>query len=104
MNARVEVEYLAKKDTAFRLQFDGLDRDVQPKVPAGVARGSEGDAVWHRRDYGTIPLPACGACDLHLTNAAFLNSQRDGADFRLEVVPPEIHVRRVTVTREPVRR
>jgi hypothetical protein len=30
-----------------------------------------------------------------------MNSQRDGADFRLEVVPPEIYVRRVTVTREP---
>jgi len=35
------------------------------------------------------------------TNAVFMNSQRDGADFRLEVVPPDIYVRRVTVTREP---
>jgi len=29
-----------------------------------------------------------------------MNSQRDGADFRLEVVPPELYVRRVTVLRE----
>ncbi len=52
-------------------------------------------------DYGTIPTSAVWSrATFHLTNAVFLNSQRDGADFRLEVVPPEIYVRRVTLTRE----
>ena len=53
-------------------------------------------------DYGVIPIPnVWSVATFHVTNAVFTNSQRDGADFRLEVVPPQIHVRRVTVTREP---
>jgi len=37
----------------------------------------------------------------HVTNAVFQNGQNGDADFRLEMaVPPEIYVRRVTVTRE----
>ena len=49
MNARVEVEYLGKAGTAFRLQFDGLDdgvgRAYQPVLPGGGSR----HAVRHRR-------------------------------------------------------
>ena len=105
MNARVEVEYLAKKDTAFRLQFDGLDGDVHQKYQPALPVGARVMRFGTGADYGTIPTPGVwSVATFHLTNAAFLNSQRDGADFRLEVVPPEIHVRRVTVTREPVRR
>jgi hypothetical protein len=102
MNARVEIEYLAKAGTAIRLQFDGLDGDVRqayrPVLPTGAAvmRLDTG------ADYGVIPIPnVWSVATFHVTNAVFMNSQRDGADFRLEVVPPQIHVRRVTVTREP---
>jgi hypothetical protein len=38
--------------------------------------------------------------EFHLTEPALLNSQHGGADFRLDVNPPEIYVRRVTLTRE----
>jgi hypothetical protein len=100
-NARVEVEYLGKKDTAFRLQFDGIDgetrRMYQPILPddARVMRFGTG------ADYGTIPTPGVwSVATFHITNAVFMNSQRDGADFRIEVVPPELYVRRVTVMRE----
>jgi hypothetical protein len=37
-----------------------------------------------------------------VTDGAFMNSQNGGADFRFEVTPPEIFVRRVTVTREEI--
>lgn len=105
MNARVEIEYLAKAGTAIRLQFDADDGEAhqsyQPVLPVGAAVMRFGTGA----DYGTIPTPGVwSVATFHVTNAVFLNSQRDGADFRLEVVPPEIHVRRVTVTQEPERR
>ena len=100
-NARVEIEYLAKKDTSFRLQFDGMEGDThrmyQPVLPEGARVMRFGTGA----DYGTIPAPGIWRTAIfHLTNAIFMNSQRDGADFRLEVLPPEIYVRRVTVMRE----
>jgi hypothetical protein len=36
----------------------------------------------------------------HLRDAAFEGSQNGGADFRFEVLPPELYIRRVTITRE----
>lgn len=100
MNARVEIEYLAKKDTSIRLQFDGMDGDVhrmyQPVLPEGAPVFRFGNGA----DYGLVRTPGVwSVATFQVTNAVFQNSQREGADFRLEVVPPEIHVRRVTVTR-----
>ena len=37
-----------------------------------------------------------------VADGSFKNSQNGKADFRLEVTPAEIYVRRVTVTREDV--
>src|SRR5262249_6713451 len=37
----------------------------------------------------------------HVRNASFQNTQRGGGDFRLWASPPELCVRRVTVTQEP---
>ncbi len=100
-NARVEVEYLGNKDTAFRLQFDGMDGDTprsyQPVLPEGARVMRFGTGA----DYGFISTPGIwNVATFHITNAVFLNSQRDGADFRIEVVPPDLHVRRITITRE----
>ena len=104
-NARVEVEYLARKDTAFRLQFDGMDGDTHrmyhPLLPEGASVMRFGTGA----HYATIPTPGvCSVATIQITNPIFLNSQRNGADFRLEVVPPKIYVRRVTVFRENARR
>lgn len=86
---------------SIRLQFDGLDGDTHcmylPVLPEGARVMRLGTGA----DYATIPNPGVWSmATFHLTNTVFLNSQRDGADFRLEVAPPEIHVRRVTLTRE----
>jgi len=102
-NARVEVEYLAvaKRNSAFRLQFDAMEGDThrmyKPVLPDGARILRFGTGA----DYGFVPKPDIwSTATFHLTNAVFMNSQKDGADFRLEVVPPELYVRRVTVTRE----
>jgi hypothetical protein len=105
MNARVEIEYLAKADTAIRLQFDGLAGDVHQKYRPVLPQDTRVMRLGTGADYGTIPTPGVwNVATFQLTNAVFMNSQKEGADFRLEVVPPEIYVRRVTVIREPVRR
>ncbi|MDB6031490.1 MAG: hypothetical protein JWM16_1828 [Verrucomicrobiales bacterium] len=100
-NARVDIEYLAKPETAFRLQYDAMEGDTRrlykPLLPAGAKVMRFGTGA----DYATIPNPGVwSTATFHLTNGVFANSQRDGADFRLEVLPPEIYLRRVTVTRE----
>jgi hypothetical protein len=105
MNARVDIDYFAKPDTAFRLQFDGLDggqhQKYQPVLPVGAKVLGFGTGA----DYGRAPTTgAWSVATFHLTNAIFMNSQKDGADFRLEVVPPDLYVRRVTVTRESTTR
>ena len=99
-NAWIEVEYLAKKETAFRLQYDAMQKENHqmylPLLPEGARVMRFGTGA----DYATIPSPRVwSVAKFHVTNGAFMNSQREGADFRLEVVPPEIYVRRVTVTR-----
>jgi hypothetical protein len=38
----------------------------------------------------------------HIRNATFENAQNGGADFRLTIRPPDLYVRRVTLTRQPV--
>ena len=104
-NAVVEIEYLAKPGVSFRLQFDGIDGDMrriyQPVLPDGARVMRFGTGA----DYATIPTPGVwSVATFHVTNSVFLYSQKDGADFRLEVVPPEILVRRVTVKREDAER
>ena len=104
-NARVEIEYLAKPNSSFRLQFDGMDGDTHRMYLPVLAQGAPVTRIGTGADYGAIPTSGVwSVATFHLTNAVFLNSQRDGADFRLEVVPPEIHLRRVTLTREAAQR
>jgi hypothetical protein len=99
-NARVEIEYLAKPDVSVRLQFDGMEGDTHRMYLPVLPEGARVNTIGTGADYGIIPTPGVwSVATFHLTNAVFLNSQRDGADFRLEVVPPEIYVRRVTMTR-----
>jgi len=101
MDLKVEIEYLVKKDAAFRLQFDGQDGLVHRSYQPVLADGASVLKFETGADYGKVANADLGrwsTATFHLTNAVFLNSQKDGADFRLEVVPPDIYVRRVTVT------
>jgi hypothetical protein len=101
-NARVDVEYLTRRNNYFRLQFngieDGTNRNYLPVLPTGASVMRWPGGIEHAR------IPVVGAwavATFQLTNANFRNGQNGGADFRLEVAsPPEIYVRRVTVTRE----
>jgi hypothetical protein len=100
-HARVEIEYLAKPDVSVRLQFDGVEGDTHRMYLPVLPEGARVITIGTGADYGIIPTPGVwSVATFHLTNAVFLNSQRDGADFRMEVAPPEIYVRRVTMTRE----
>jgi hypothetical protein len=100
-NARVDIEYFSKPDHAFRLQFDGMDGDTHQRYLPLLPEGARVMRFGTGADYGTAPtVGAWAVATFHITNAFFMNSQKGGADFRLEVVPPELHVRRVSVTRE----
>jgi hypothetical protein len=99
-NARIEVEYLTTRSNAFRVEFDGIEngrsRTYVPVLPTNANLTRWVTGVNYAR------APVVGAWDVatfEITNATFRNSQNGGADFRFEVVPPEVYVRRVTVTR-----
>ena len=101
-DARVEVEYLTKTTTYFRLQYDAMDgeshRIYRPALPEKVPVTKLGMGA----DYAISATPGTwSVATFHLRDAVFENSQRDGADFRIEVIPSEIYVRRVAVMREP---
>jgi hypothetical protein len=101
-DARVEVEYLTKTSTYFRLQYDAMDgeshRIYRPALPENTPVTKLGMGA----DYAiSATTGTWSVATFHLRDALFANSQRDGADFRLEVIPSEIYVRRVTVVREP---
>jgi hypothetical protein len=104
-NARVEVEYLGKMNTAFRLQYDAMDGERHRLYMPLLAEGMPTMRFGTGADYGTIPTSGVwSVATFHITNGVFMNMERNGADFRIEVVPPEIYVRRVTVAREDGKR
>jgi len=87
--ARIDFEYFTLTATTLKVQYDGMEGDRhRPFMPAqpGELR-VPGSPQWRTASF-------------RITDAAFLNSQNGGADFRLDVIPPEIYVRRVTLTRE----
>lgn len=99
-SGRVEIEYLSPHTNSIRLQFDGiLNGRNAPYVPV-LPEGTVEMRQLFRNFYS---LPASNGmwtvATFQITNATFRNSQNGGADFRLEVVPPELYVRRITLTR-----
>ena len=103
-NARVEIEYFARAERSFRVQFDGMDGDTHQRYLPVLAEGATVMRFGTGADYATAPeIGRWAVATFHLTNAVFRNSQKGGADFRIEVLPPDIYLRRVTVTREDAR-
>ncbi len=99
--ACIEVEYFAQQPAYFRLQYDAIEGARHQPFKAGVSSG--GDIVTWGPGNQTTRIWASNVWQtaaFHVRDGAFLNSQNDGADFRFEVTPAELHVRRVTVTRE----
>jgi hypothetical protein len=100
-NARIDVDYLVRTPSFIRLQYNGRDGEKPKPYKATVAQNGDrvnfgSGAVFSRiRESSTWQTAT-----FHVTNALFMNAQNGGADFRLEVTPAEIYLRRVTVTRE----
>jgi hypothetical protein len=87
---RIEVEYFSENPAVLALQYDAnaSSRSLRSfYTRAGPAISLDGAKLWETATF-------------HIRDGAFENSQNGGADFRLEVRPPELCVRRVTVTRE----
>jgi hypothetical protein len=101
--AWIEIEYFLPSPAFLRLQYDAMEGNVHRQYKGVMAREGEmatlGASARFTRVSGSN---AWQIATFHIKDGAFMNSQNGGADFRLEVIPPEIYVRRVTVTREPI--
>jgi hypothetical protein len=103
-NPRIEVEYISEVEylggitQGLRLQYDGREGGLPVRYLPVLAEGAAVMRYPTGADYGRIPSAGTWrTATFHLTNAVFQNSQKGGADFRIEVVPPEIYIRRVTL-------
>lgn len=90
---RIDVEYFdgpSGKEGVFGLQYDATES------PAGGGTSKQ----W----YPNVPLKGSGRwlkASFHVRDGTFKNSQNGSADFRLWASPPQLAVRRVTLTLEP---
>ncbi|HTG45273.1 MAG TPA: hypothetical protein VK633_12150, partial [Verrucomicrobiae bacterium] len=81
--ARIEFEYLVRTPVRLKVQYDGMEEGRRRSYkPAGEILNVTEVGSWQTAVF-------------HVSEAAFMNSQNGGADFRLDVNPPEIYVRRV---------
>jgi hypothetical protein len=87
---RIEVEYCGGPRGDFGLQYDALA--PRRTLSAVYTRASPTVYLSTPDQWKTATF--------RLPNAAFENGQNGGADFRLVVRPPQLWVRRVTVTRD----
>ena len=85
--ARIEFEYLVRTPVRLKLQYDGNDEGQHRSFKPA------------QEIFNVPPSNGWQTVEFHLTEPVFMNSQHGGADFRLDVNPPEIYVRRVTLTR-----
>jgi len=101
--ARIEIEYRVAVPTFIRLQYDGLEGETHKRykaAPPSVARTATlGTGIRFAPVQGSNQWQTA---TFNVTDGVFMNSQNGGADFRLEVTPAEIYVRRVTVWRSTV--
>jgi len=89
-SVRIEVEYYNEKRGSLGLQYDARVKVKSMRsiyTRAGPSIALDGAKEWETAVF-------------HIRDGAFEGTQNGGADFRLEVAPPELYVRRVTVTRE----
>ena len=99
--ARIEVEFRAVTDGYLRLQYDGMEGDTHKRYksampidekPVSVGTGTRFIRFQATNEWRTASF--------QVTDGVFMNSENGGADFRMEIFPPEIYVRRVSVARE----
>lgn len=96
-NVKIEVEYFDvvfdDSPASFAIHYDstGVSRSSNPAYKsANRTVRLNGSNKWQ-------------VATFQIRDAAFINSQNGRSDFRISVRPPEIYVRRVTVTRDTSR-
>jgi hypothetical protein len=101
-NALCEVEYLCPARGYFRLQYDATEFDTHRPYKSVIDEGGTPVRLGGNNDHARVPaVNSWETATFRITDALFDNSQNGGADFRLEFLPPDVFVRRVTLTREP---
>jgi hypothetical protein len=106
--ALIEVEYLTPSNNAFRLQYDGEQNGRRSSyvsvLPIAWPNQPNRLRYLNRNAYMISPTNwVWSTATFQVANALFRNSQNGDSDFRLEVTPSEIYVRRVTVKRSTAR-
>jgi hypothetical protein len=84
---RIEFEYFVRTPVRLKVQYDGMEEGRRRSYKAA------GEIL------NVTEVGSWQTATFHVSEPAFMNSQIGGADFRLDVNPPEIYVRRVTMTR-----
>ena len=87
---RIEIEYYSETSGEFGVQYD-----AQAATKSLSSTFRDAGATVHLKG-----LKQWQTAVFHLRGAAFQNSQNGHADFRIWTHPPELYVRRVTVSRE----
>lgn len=100
-NARCEIEYFTSRVTTLRLQYDAVEFEThRPYKSVQVEGGQTINYGGNARFTRVTPANGWQTATFLIRDGVFMNSQNGGADFRLEVTPPDIFVRRVTIIRE----
>ncbi len=90
MHAKLEVEYFDTGKGSLSVEFDGSD--------AGAP--FHGAYTWGGKRVKMTDARQWKTAEFDLRGARFINSENNEADFRLDVLDPDICVRRVTLVRE----
>jgi hypothetical protein len=100
-NALCQVEYLCPTRGHFRLQYDGMEFDTHRPYRSVTDEGGVPVRLGGNNDHTRVSaVNSWETATFRITDAVFANSQNGGADFRLEFLPPDVFMRRVTLTRE----
>ena len=90
-DAEIAVEHFVPRRTAINIEYDAS----KSRTTAAPAYAKPGPDLW------ITGSQSWQTNVFYIRNATFDNAQNGGADFRLTIRPPELFVRRVTVTRLP---
>ncbi|HEY0549505.1 MAG TPA: hypothetical protein VGF13_07865 [Verrucomicrobiae bacterium] len=100
-NAVCEVEYLCPRSGYFRLQYDAVELETHRPYKSVISEDGVPVRLGGNNNHTRVPAAnSWESATFRITDAVFANSQNGGADFRLEFTPPDVFVRRVTLTRE----
>jgi hypothetical protein len=89
-NVRIDVDYFDLKPGTLTLHYDATESKNVPNPAYAEAPQRvllHGSKLWQTATF-------------HIEGASFKNGENSQSDFRICITPPELYVRRVTITRE----